>query len=275
MSEPLETEKKEPISNTVEPTLPLKLACECVGTFGLCYTVVMTATVGEGSGVPVPVCAAFYLILMVYAIGSVSGCHINPGVSTAVFLWGAVSGTNKNWMVEYPLYVLVQLIGGIVGGLIAIVLTYEGNLFDGTEPIGIYPYRDQSESPGLALVGEMLAIFFFTLTILRVCCDHDKPPMDTDGIVIGIALMTAIVGTAVISGGAVNPAVATSLRVVDYYLDGEMSFADPNYSEGDFFLVYWVGPIIGAFLSCMLHYLIESATSIEFTGYEFLHDGRA
>ena len=52
----------------------------------------------------------------------------------------------------------------------------------------------------MAMITEMLAIFFFTFAILRTCCDHDKPPMVTDGLVIGIALFTAIVGTASMSG---------------------------------------------------------------------------
>merc|ERR550539_242079 len=108
-------------------------------------------------------------------------------------------------------------------------MTYEGNIYgitlpdgSGNGPIGIYPTVDPNQKAFCAMMGELMAIFFFTFCILRVCCDHDKPAQATDGIVIGIALMTAIVGTAAVSGGGVNPAVATSLRITNAYLDGQM-----------------------------------------------------
>jgi len=263
--------------NTLEPTLPLKLGCEFVGTFGLTYTIVQNIL--NESGVPTPVCAAVYLILMVYGIGSVSGCHINPGVSTAVFFWGAISRTMPNWMIEYPLYVLSQVAGALLGGYIAAAMSIASNLSEEVgnngdyESIGIFPYRPDQEKWGMAMISEAFAIFFFTFAILRVCCDHDKPPQATDGIVIGIALLTGIVGTARMSGGGVNPAVATGLRIVNYALDDEYGFASPSHGEDSFFCVYWLGPIIGALLAAGFHYVIEFQTSITFGGYTFLHSG--
>merc|ERR1719300_1315959 len=83
------------------------------------------------------------------------------------------------------------------------------------------------------MISEAFAIFFFTFAILRVCCDHDKPPQATDGIVIGIALLTAIVGTATMSGGGVNPAIATGLRIVNYALDDEYGYASSAKGHGE------------------------------------------
>jgi len=263
-------------TNTLEPTLPLKLACEFVGTFGLAYTIVQNVL--NYSSVPTPVCAAVYLILMVYGIGSVSGCHINPGVSTAVFFWGAISKTMPNWMVEYPLYVLSQVAGALLGAYIAAAMSMASNVSTGNpeyNAIGIFPYRPENEKWGMAMISEAFAIFFFTFAILRVCCDHDKPPQATDGIVIGIALLTAIVGTATMSGGGVNPAIATGLRIVNYALDDEYGYASSakGHGEESFFCVYWLGPMLGAFLAAGFHYVIEFQTSITFGGYTFLHSG--
>jgi len=260
--------------NTLEPTLLLKLGCEFVGTFGLAYTIVQNVL--NDSGVPTPVCAAVYLILMVYGIGSVSGCHINPGVSTAVFFWGAISKTMPNWMIEYPLYVLSQVAGALLGGYIAAAMSMASNVSTTNpeySPIGIFPYRPDAEKWGMAMISEAFAIFFFTFAILRVCCDHDKPPQATDGLVIGIALLTAIVGTATMSGGGVNPAIATGLRIVNYALDDEYGYDSPSHGEESFFCVYWLGPIFGALLAAAFHYVIEFQTSITFGGYNFLHSG--
>lgn len=261
--------------NTLEPTLALKLFCEFIGTSGLAYTVVMNAL--NTSDIPVPVCAALYLMLMVYGIGSVSGCHINPGVSAAVFIWGAVSKTNPKWMFELPLYIIFQTCGAVAGAALAVEFSMASNISDADPEyyaIGIYPYRDVDEKWWIAMSSEGLALSFFCFAILRVCCDHDKPPQPTDGLVIGISLLTAIVGTASISAGAVNPAVATAIRIVNYVLDEEYDYADTDHNEAIFFAVYWAGPLIGALLATSFHFLIEFNTSIEFTGYSFLHNGR-
>merc|ERR1719159_244642 len=113
-------------------------------------------------------------------------------------------------MIEYPLYVLSQVAGALLGGYIATAMSIASNLSEvfmmdpegegDYIPIGIFPYRSDQEKWGMAMISEAFAIFFFTFAILRVCCDHDKPPQATDGIVIGIALLTGIVGTASMSG---------------------------------------------------------------------------
>jgi glycerol uptake facilitator-like aquaporin len=263
-------DEKEEGWNTVEPTLCLKLVSEAIGTFGLSYTVAMTAISTENGGlapVAVPICAACYLILMVYAIGSVSGCHINPAVSCAVFTWQAISNTNDNFVVEWITYTMSQVIGGTCGAMLGVSFWKSSGQFDAFNAYGIFPYVDPTRNAGIALVTEMLALFFFTFCILRTCCDHDKPPLATDGLTIGIALFTAIVGTAAISGGGVNPAVATSLLVAN------TSLGATSASSGMSFIgVYWVGPMVGAFLAAIFHYMIEVSTSKVFVGYVFLHN---
>jgi len=265
----------DPVENTLDPTMGLKLFSEFLGTLGLSYTVAMTAASTESGGlapVAVPICASCYLILMVYGIGSVSGCHINPGVSTAVFGWQWLSATNDSWFQEWCLYVVVQCIGGICGAMLGAMLWMSSNKYEEFNAYGIFPYVGADESPMTSMITEGIALFFFTFCILRVCCDHDKPPLATDGIVIGIALFTAIVGTANVSGGGVNPAVALSLRVVNGYFEQIWDYPAPPHSEFAFFGVYWVGPFAGAMLASLAHYLIEAKTSKVFVPYAFLHD---
>jgi aquaporin Z len=263
-------------ANTVEPTFALKLMCEFIGTFGLSYTVAMTAassTEAESSLAPVavPVCAACYLILMVYGIGSVSGCHINPGVSTAVFGWQCISNTNPDWGIEFVAYVCTQTLGGIFGAVVGTYFWINCDRYSTMSFYGVYPYRAPNQKPVISMVTEMIALFFFSFAILRTCCDHDKPPMCTDGLVIGIALFTAIVGTAQVSGGGVNPAVATSLVVSNYYIDDEFATESLHWSHGTLALVYWLGPMLGGALAAGVHYIFEASTSRVFVRYALGH----
>jgi len=269
-------EEVQGIENTIEPTIGLKLFAEFLGTFGLSYTVAMTAASSGDNGlapVAVPVCAAAYLILMVYGIGSISGCHINPGVSTAVFCWQALSGTNDSYLLEWLAYTIVQVLGGSCGAILGACIWAASGKYEAFNPYGIFPYVGESQDASVAMFTEMLALFFFTFCILRTCCDHDKPPLATDGLVIGIALFTAIVGTAGVSGGGVNPAVATSLLFANSVLAGKYEkFPEPTQGTASFVLVYWVGPIIGAVLAAFAHYIFEVATSKVFVNMAFIFD---
>lgn len=269
-------DNEEGEENTIKPTLCLKLFAEFLGTLGLAYTVAMTAASSGETGlapVAVPVCAAAYLILMVYGIGSISGCNINPGVSTAVATWQAISGTNDNFLTDWLAYCIVQVIGGTIGAVLGASLWAASGKYEEFNPYGIFPYAAETQDASVAMFTEMLALFFFTFCILRTCCDHDKPPLATDGIVIGIALFTAIVGTAGVSGGGVNPAVATALRVANSVLAKKYEkFPEPTQGEGTFFLVYWVGPLIGGVLAAFAHYVFEVSTSKVFVNAAFIHD---
>lgn len=263
------------IENTIEPSFTLKLFAEFIGTLGLAYTVGMTAASSKDGGlapVAVPICASCYLILMVYGIGSISGCHINPGVSCAVFTWQAISETNDYFLSEWICYMIVQVAGGICGALLAVGLWTGSGKYEEYGVYGIFPYASGEQNALVAMATEMLALFFFTFCILRTCCDHDKPPLSTDGIVIGIALFTAIVGTAGISGGGVNPAVATALRIANMTLSGKYDIPAPEQAEWTFFIVYWIGPLLGGIGAALVHYLFEVSTSIRFAPFAFLHD---
>jgi len=275
-------EEQEPLPAgfpDLKPSGLLKLLAELVGTLGLSYTVTMTAAVAKGdlantilAPVAVPICASAYLVLMVYAIGNVSGCHINPAVSTAIYFWQFLSGTNEHCLTDWTKYLLAQTIGGVAGGILASLFWNHSGTYEEYAPYGIYPFVPEERVAGMAATSEMMAVFFFTFSILRNCCDHDKPSMSTDGLVIAVSLFTAIMGTTQISGGCVNPAVATALRVAND-MSGFNS-GTVNHGEETFVFVYWAGPLVGALVATCAHYIIESRTTKGFVPFGFLHNGR-
>jgi len=276
----VEEQEKEVVAPTVrEPTVALKIFTEFVGTLGLAYTVTMTAAVAKGESsnialdpVAVPICASGYLVLMVYAIGNVSGCHINPAVSTAVYFWQFLSGTSPSYLTDWTSYVLAQLVGGICGGLLGAMFWETSEQYQEFVPFEIFPFVPDTRIAGMAMITEMLAVFFFTFSILRNCCDHDKPSLSTDGLAIGISLFAAIMGTVQISGGCVNPAVATALRVANDTIG--FSGGKVHRGEETFVIVYWAGPLMGALLAAIAHYIIESRTNKQLAAFGFLHTGR-
>src|ERR1700756_899775 len=92
--------------------LDRKLAVEFIGTFFLVFTVGM-ATNKLGAGVLAPLAIGASLMVMVFAGGHVSGAHYNPAVSTGVMLRGKLAQN------EYVPYIGVQLVAGLVAGLLA------------------------------------------------------------------------------------------------------------------------------------------------------------
>lgn len=90
----------------------------------------MAGTVGAGVGT-VGVALAFGLsvVAMAYAIGGVSGCHINPAITLGVFLSGRMNGKDAG------MYMLFQVIGAIIGSAILYALVTTGGTTDRRLPV--------------------------------------------------------------------------------------------------------------------------------------------
>lgn len=110
-------QEREAVHEGVEPWVPSdakKWAAEAMGTFVLVMGGVGTAVLAGDKVGPLGVALAFglSLLILVYAIGPVSGCHVNPAVTVGHFLMGRVSA------VAAAGYVIAQLVGGLVAGLV-------------------------------------------------------------------------------------------------------------------------------------------------------------
>ena len=98
--------KMEPLSKT----LGKKLSAEFIGTFFLCFSIALSA--GHGAALA-PLAIGATLMVMIYALGHVSGAHFNPAVTVAVGIRGKIA-----WS-EAIFYILAQLIGAFVAGGVA------------------------------------------------------------------------------------------------------------------------------------------------------------
>lgn len=174
-----------------------KLLAEFIGTFTLALTVLLS--VSGTFPIPTPILAGVVLALFVYTIGSISGCHINPGVTIGLL------SLKKIEPIDAIKYIAVQLIGAIA----AIGVVIFAGIMVPTVPI---------PTPS-AYIFETLGMILFTFGICAVVMDKTKSPLAP--VIIGASLFLGIC-ISVLGGGAgiLNPAVAVALKTthVGYYI---------------------------------------------------------
>ena len=164
---------------------------------------------GYGAALPigvVPIGLAFGLAVtaMAYAIGPVSGCHINPAVTVAMVAAGRMEvGTGIG-------YIVSQLVGGVIGALILVVLLMGRNIgydiaADGLGQNGWGAGYLGEYGIGAAILTEIVATFLFTAVILGVTQDKAGGG-NVAGLIIGLTLFLLHLPFIQITGLSVNPA---------------------------------------------------------------------
>lgn len=180
-----------------------KIVAEAVGTFTLVVLAVGAAVFGiSGTDVPgsgiVGVALAFGLVLiaLAYALGPISGCHVNPAVTVAVLLARRIEPRLALG------YVAAQLVGAVAGGALLALLVNGLDLADQTGGLGTNAYADIGIGP--ALIVEVVLTALFILVILMVT-DHTGSP-SAAGLAIGTSLAAVHLVGIPLTGTSVNPA---------------------------------------------------------------------
>jgi glycerol uptake facilitator protein len=230
-----------------EPTLAQKLVAEFLGTALLTLigagSVTATLTLEAGTGAKfseadlgvISLAFGFIIIAMVYAIGKISGCHINPAVTIALALTGRVDwGTAAS-------YIVAQFAGGIVGAL-GIVATF-GTHAATTSILGVTSYGP-TVSPFQAIIAEAIGTFILVFSIYGVAVDP-RAPAGWAGLVIGLIVAGIIFVVAPVTGAALNPARAFGTTFVQAVFGGKAFF--------DQYYVYVIGPVVGGALGALAY----------------------
>ena len=184
----------------MSPTLVRKLLAEFIGTALLVLVGVGSAVAALKTGGQVVVALAFGLVLLAlaYAIGPVSGCHVNPAVTLGVLLSRGMP------LSEAVGYWIVQFAGAIAGAAVLELLTSGfGDVTDQTGSLGANNYG-VSISAGGAFVLEGLLTFVFVTVILLVTGRAAAPGFA--GLAIGFTLAAAHLVAIPLTGTSVNPA---------------------------------------------------------------------
>jgi len=212
-----------------------KLAAEFIGTawlvLGGCGSAVLAAAFPElGIGfVGVSLAFGLTVLTMAFAIGHVSGCHLNPAVSVGLWAGGRFPAR------DLPGYVIAQVAGGIFGAAVLYVIASGHPGFDVAAGFASNGYGDHS--PGgygltAALVCEVAMTFAFLFVILGAT--HGRAPAGFAPIAIGLCLTLIHLISIPVTNTSVNPARSTA----------------PALFVGGWALqqlwLFWVAPIAGA-----------------------------
>jgi len=240
--------------------IPLKnkLFAEFFGTFWLvfggCGSAVLAAKLFTLEGTTpinigislVGVSLAFGLtvLTMAYAIGHISGCHLNPAVSVGLFVGGRFKGS------ELLPYVLVQVLGGAAGAWVLYLIASGQAGFTTTGGFAANGFGEHS--PGgysmvAALIAEIVLTFFFVLIILG--STDKRAPQGFAPIAIGLGLtLIHLIGIPV-TNLSVNPARST----------GPALFVG-GWAIQQLWL-FWLAPIVGAALAGLVYPAVAGKSS--------------
>lgn len=227
-----------------------KLVAEFIGTLWLvlggCGSAVLAAGFPElGIGfVGVSLAFGLTVVTMAYAIGHISGCHLNPAVSIGLWMGGRFDAK------DLVPYIIAQVMGGIAGaGILYVIATGQA----GFEVGGFAANGFGEHSPGgytmmAALVTEVVMTFIFLFVILG--STHSKAPKYLAGLAIGLCLTLIHLISIPVTNTSVNPARSTSQAL----------FAEGGWAMGQLWL-FWVAPIVGAILAGLVYKYLSPETN--------------
>ena len=223
-----------------------KLLAEMIGTMWLvlggCGSAVLAAGYPElGIGfVGVSIAFGLTVLTMVYSIGHISGCHLNPAVSIGLWVGGRF---DKKDLLPY---IGAQVVGGIIGaGILYVIASGQA----GFELGGFASNGFGEHSPGgynmtAVLLTEIVMTFMFLMIILGAT--HKNAPAGFAGVAIGLGLTLIHLISIPVSNTSVNPARSTSQAI----------FAG-DWAVGQLWL-FWVAPIIGAIIAGVVYKYLSS-----------------
>jgi aquaporin Z len=245
------TESK--IAEATEISASKKYVAELIGTMVLvlmgCGSAVIAGTnfAGLGGNGMVGISLAFGLavLVMVYAIGSISGCHINPAISISMLVAGKLS------VKDTAFYVVFQCVGAIIGAgiLYAMAVGNPGyNLaLNGLGQNGYGTASPAGYNLTSALIAEIVLTFIFLLVIFG--STSERAPKGFAGLSIGLSLVLIHLVAIPIDGTSVNPARSLGPALFAGLTSGSVALSQ--------LWLFFVGPIIGGILAALVWKLFK------------------
>lgn len=223
-------------------TITKKLAAEYIGTFWLvlggCGSAVLaTGYPDVGIGwLGVSLAFGLTVMTMAFAIGHISGCHLNPAVSLGLWAGGRFNAS------ELTPYILAQIAGGITAGAVLYLIATGKTGFDVTAGFASNGYGEHS--PGgyslvAALITEIVMTFMFLVIILGAT--DKRAPQGFAPIAIGLGLTLIHLISIPVTNTSVNPARSTGVAL----FAGDWAISQ--------LWLFWIAPIVGAIIAGVVY----------------------
>ncbi|WP_117234491.1 aquaporin Z [Vibrio maerlii] len=224
-----------------------KYLAEMFGTFWLvlggCGSAVLAAgfpDVGIGL-LGVSLAFGLTVLTMAYAIGHISGCHLNPAVTIGLWSGGRFDGK------DVAPYIISQVIGGLIAGAILYIIASGQAGFDaGASGFASNGYGEHSPggySMTAALVCEVVMTMMFLIIIMGAT--DEKAPAGFAPIAIGLGLTLIHLISIPVTNTSVNPARSTGVAV----FVGDWAISQ--------LWLFWIAPIVGAILGAVIYRAIR------------------
>ncbi len=225
---------------------------EFLGTFWLvlcgCGSAVLAATFpGLGIGFQgVALAFGLSLLTMAFAVGHISGCHVNPAVTLGLVVGGRFPAR------DLPVYVAAQVLGAAVAGAVLFVIASGAQGFDAVAS-GFASNGYGARSPGAysllsGLVTEIVFTFAFVFVIMGAT--DAKAPKGFAPVAIGLCLTVIHLVTIPVTNTSVNPARSTGVAL----------FAGPGALAQ--LWLFWVAPLIGGALGGLCYRAVGSTRPV-------------
>lgn len=235
-----------------------RAVAECIGTFWLvlggCGAAVFAAGVPDVGIGYLGVAFAFGLtvLTMAYAIGHISGCHLNPAVSVGLAVGGRFS------FADLPVYVIAQTIGAIIAAFLILFVAADMGLFKEGQAtfeltassLAVNGYGELSpQGYGMVsgLVTEIVMTMMFLFIILGVT--DKRGTAVAGGLAIGLALTLIHLISIPVTNTSVNPARSTGPALA-------LAFSGEGKALTQLWL-FWVAPVVGAAIAGIVYRFFE------------------
>jgi aquaporin Z len=225
-------------------SLSKRSAAEFIGTFWLvlggCGSAVLAAGLPDVGIAYAGVALAFGLtvLTMAFAIGHISGCHLNPAVTLGLTVAGRFDKS------DVPAYMIAQVLGAIVASAVLFYIASGAEGFGGgLASNGFGSHSPQGYSMGAGLVTEVVMTMMFLIIILGAT--DKRAPAGFAPIAIGLGLTLIHLISIPVTNTSVNPARSTGPAL----LEGGVALEQ--------LWLFWVAPMIGAVIAAVIYKWFE------------------
>lgn len=225
-----------------------KYIAECIGTMVLvtigCGTAMLVGCdAATGSGYILTAFAfGLAIVAMAYSVGNISGCHVNPAVSFAMFIRDDINGP------ELVGYVISQCVGALLGACLLAAIFSLGGVTDMTGGFGSNGLAGVNGSASAGFLVEVVLTFVFVFAIMGVTSSKANHG-SFGGLVIGFSLVLVHILGIGLTGTSVNPARSLGPAIV--------AAVSGNPEPLSCLWVFIVAPLVGGALAAFAHKALE------------------